>query len=285
MQPFQVNDIETFATNIPGAEGITIANDGRIFVGAEDGWVYLISPNGDVSQYVKLPGRPLGIAIDRQENLFVCDWDAHGVYKVSPNKEVSLFADSDGKQKILFPNFCVFDEQGNLYVSSTGSSRKGMQTRVPDGKVFRIAPSGQCELFADGMYQTNGLAMRTGESALYVIQSLIDNVLRLEIKPDGKLGRSRVYARHLESVPDGMAFTESGDLLVVTGLREIIYRIEPNGRMDIFTKDANAEKLIAPANPAFGGPNLDELYITNLLGNSVSRIKGLPKGQKLFHQQ
>jgi gluconolactonase len=284
MLQFTVNDIETIATDIPSAEGIAVANDGRIFIGAEDGWVYLIAPNGDISQYVKLPGRPLGIAIDRQENLFICDWDAHGVYKVSPSKDVSLFADSDGKHSILFPNFCVFDEQGNLYVTSTGTSRKGLQIRVPDGKVFRIAPSGQCELFADGMYQPNGLAMREGESALYVIQSLPDNVLRLEIKPDGKVGKSSVYARYLESVPDGMAFTESGDLLVVTGLHEIIYRVQPNGRMDIFLEDHNAEKLVAPANPAFGGSNLDELYITNLLGNSVSKISGVPRGQKLYHQ-
>lgn len=285
MSSVSVEDIENFATDIPGAEGIAVANDGRIFIGAEDGWIYLISPDADVSQYVKLPGRPLGIAIDRQENLFVCDWDAHGVYTVSPSKEVSLFADSDGKHKILFPNFCVFDEQGNLYVTSTGTSRKGLQIRVPDGKIFRIAPSGQCELFADGMYQPNGLAMRSGESALYVIQSLPDNVLRLEIKPDGKVGKSSVYARYLQSVPDGMAFTESGDLLVVTGLHEIIYRVQPNGRMEIFLEDANAEKLVAPANPAFGGTNLDELYITNLLGNSVSRIRGVPRGQKLYHQR
>ena len=65
MKLFTVNDIETIATDIPGAQGIAIANDGRIFISAEDGWIYLIAANGEVSQYVKLPGRPLGIAIDR----------------------------------------------------------------------------------------------------------------------------------------------------------------------------------------------------------------------------
>jgi gluconolactonase len=285
MRQFTVNDIETIATDIPGAEGIAIANDGRIFIGAEDGWVYLITPDGDVSQYVKLPGRPLGIAIDRQENLFVCDWDAHGVYKVTPDKEVSLFADSDGKHRILFPNFCVFDEQGNLYVSDTGTARWRAQINNPDGKIFRISSTGQCEMFADGLYQTNGLAMRRDDPALYVIQTLLNNVLRLEIKPDGKLGKVSVYARYLDSVPDGMAFMENGDLLVVTGLHEIIYRVQPNRRMDIFLEDANAGKLVAPANPAFGGPDLDELYITNLMGNSVSKISGTARGQKLYHQK
>lgn len=284
MKQFTVSDIETIATDIPGAEGIAVANDGRIFIGAEDGWIYVVDPSDGVSQWVKMPGRPLGIAIDRHENLFVCDWDAHGVYKVTLSKEVSLFADSDGIHKMQFSNFCVFDEQGNLYVSDTGTSRRNAQVYNPDGKIFRITPNGECTLFGEGLYQTNGLAIRRGESALYVIQSAADNVLRLEIKPHGELGKTSVYARNLDGLPDGMAFIESGDLLVVTGLHEIIYQVKPNGRIDIFLEDKNAEKLIAPANPAFGGTNLDELYITNLMGNTVSRIKAVPRGQALYHQ-
>jgi gluconolactonase len=286
MKTFSVDTIETFATNIPGAEGIAIANDGRIFVGAEDGWIYVISPDGEVSPFTKLLGRPLGIAIDRGGNLFVCDWDAHGVYKVTSGGEVSCVADADadGAHKIQFPNFCVFDDQGNLYVSDTGTSRRNAQIYNPDGKIFRISPTGHGELFAEGLYQTNGLAMRRGESALYVIQSAADNVLRLEIKADGKVGKVRAYASNLIGLPDGMAFTESGDLLVVTGLHEIIYRVTTRERTEIFVEDKNAEKLIGPANPAFGGKNLDELYITNLVGNSVSRIRGVPRGQALFHQ-
>ena len=284
MSQFTQSDIETIATNIPGAEGIAISNNGRIFVGAEDGWIYVISLDGEVAQFAKTPGRPLGIALDREANLFVCDWDAHGVYKVTQNGDVSLFADSDGTHKMQFPNFCVFGDQGHLYVSDTGNSRRNVQIYKPDGKIFRISAAGQCELWADGLYQANGLAIRRGESALYVIQSAVDNVLRLEIKPDGKLGKVSVYARNLDGLPDGMAFTENGDLLVVTGLHEIIYRVTTRGITEIFLEDKNAEKLIAPANPAFGGKQLDELYITNLVGNSVSRIKDTPRGQALYHQ-
>lgn len=284
MAALKVDHIETFAANIPGVEGIAIANDGRIFVSAEDGWIYLLSPRGEVSQYVKTPGRPLGIALDKQNNLFVCDWDAHGVYKVTPDRDVSLLPDSGDKRKMQFPNFCVFDDQGNLYISDTGTSRRNAQIYNPDGKIFRITPTGKCELFAEGLYQPNGLAMRRGESALYVIQTATDNVLKVEIKPDGQPGRVSAYARNLDGSPDGMAFTENGDLLVVTGLHEIIYRITPRGITEIFLEDKNAERLIAPANPAFGGKHLDELYITNLMGNSVSRIKGVPRGQALYHQ-
>jgi len=202
------------------------------------------------------------------------------------NGEISLFADADadGTHKLQSPNFCVFDDQGNLYVSDTGTSRRNARIYNPDGRIFRISPTGQCEMFAEGLYQTNGLAIRRAEPALYAIQSAIDNVLRLEIKPDGTLGKASVYARDLDGLPDGMAFSENGDLLVVTGLHEIIYRVTTTGRTEIFLEDKHAEKLISPANPAFGGKNLDELYITNLMGDSVSRIIGVPRGQPLFHQ-
>ena len=39
MKSVTVSDIEVIATDIPGAEGIAIAKDGRIFIGAEYGWV------------------------------------------------------------------------------------------------------------------------------------------------------------------------------------------------------------------------------------------------------
>src|SRR5919112_5152479 len=156
MKFFSVADVETIATDIPGAEGIAVANDGQIFIGAEDGWIHAISPRGEVSRFAKLPGRPLGIAIDKQGNLFVCDWEAHGLYKVTPDGEVSLFADSDGLHKMQYPNFCVFDDEGNLYVSDTGTSRRNAQIYRPDGKIFRVSPVGRCEMFANGLYQANG---------------------------------------------------------------------------------------------------------------------------------
>ena len=54
--------------------------------------------------------------------------------------------------------------------------------------------------------------------------------------------------------------------------------------IEIFAKDIPGAEGIVIANPAFGGGNLDELYITDLVGSSISRIKGVPRGQMLYHQ-
>ena len=54
--------------------------------------------------------------------------------------------------------------------------------------------------------------------------------------------------------------------------------------IEIFTKDIPGAEGIVIANPAFGAGNLDELYITNLMGSSISRIKGVARWQMLDHQ-
>lgn len=46
MKTLSIDTSETLTTDIRGVEGTAIANDGRIFVGTEDAWIYMISPDG-----------------------------------------------------------------------------------------------------------------------------------------------------------------------------------------------------------------------------------------------
>ena len=53
-------------------------------------------------------GRPAGMALDQQGNLFVCDPGKAAVLKVTPDGQVSLFADQVGDIKLTPPEFSGF---------------------------------------------------------------------------------------------------------------------------------------------------------------------------------
>ncbi len=267
-----------------GPEGILQAVDGALYVSSGDGWIYRISDSRVVDPFAEVGGRPLGMAADRAGNLWVCEPEAGAVLRVGPNAEVSTVSDRAGGRNMRVPNFAVFDERGWLYVSDSGTST--LDSPQPDGAIFRISPGGDdCELFADGLLLPNGLAMRRGEPALYVAQSTEDNVLRLEIKQDLSPGEIGIFAQGLREIPDGIAFAENGDLLVVAGGTDTIYRVDQTGRSEILIQDPppSTEYLYAAANCAFGGSGLDALFISNL-GGFVSRVTGVPRGQQLYHQ-
>ena len=74
-----MTEIEIFAHipmgpgNFDGPEGIVLGADGYLSVSSGDGWIYRISPSGQVMPYVEVGGRPLGLTYDRGGRLFVCE--------------------------------------------------------------------------------------------------------------------------------------------------------------------------------------------------------------------
>ncbi len=279
----------TVVRNIPkgpgdfdGPEGITAGQDGWLYVSSGDGWIYRIK-DSDTEPYAEVGGRPLGIAFDLQQNLIVCESESGSVLSLSPKGEVSLIADRVGHRKIVRPNFAVFDNKGWLYFSDSGSST--LEVPVGDGAIFRVSPSGDIEIFADGLFLPNGLVIRQGEHALYIAQSTEDNVLRLTVETGGRLGEIAVFASGLDSTPDGLAFTLSGDLVVIAGGTDTIYRVDARGNAQVLAADPppSTKHLFVAANCAFAGPNLNDLFISNL-GGFITQLNAAPAGQPIYHQ-
>lgn len=294
-------NVDIFGTGVLRAEGVVIDRDGSVWGGGRNGKVYKVTPDGVVHEVAQLPDRaiPNGVTLDRAGNFVYCDLRHKAVMRCAPDGTVSLIADHAGDFPISIPNFCSYDAEGNLYVSNS-SSQPGAKvfeefvTPAPNGAVVRIRPDGRGEVVATGIYFANGTAIDPNEDAVYVLESSRYDCVRIAIKKDGTFGKPEIYASGFPSIPDGMAFDVQRNLYItLPGVpkdgklepRNQIIRVDPNGKWELLIDDPEGTKLAFPTNCAFGGPDLKELFIANLEGDHLNRIRVSIPGHPLYHQR
>ncbi len=273
---YPISEVRNFITGLDHPEGVAVARDGTLYAGGEAGQVYRISPDGAKSEVLaRTGGFCLGVTLDQQDNIYICDCGTRSLIKVTQKGEVTIVADSADGRRFVNPNFSVFDCRGNLYFSDSGEWKRA------NGVVYRLGVEGRITLFAPGPFHfANGLALDAAEAHLYVVESNLDRVVRIAIKADGTAGAPEVYAEGLARVPDGLAFDAAGNLYVTTYASNRIYRVSPDRSAELLCQDVENLFLCAPTNCAFGGPDFDQLYVGNIGRDHISvldlKIKGLP---------
>ncbi len=275
MALFQIRHFPALCYGLDHPEGVAYGTDGYVYAGGEAGQVYRISfPDGSHEQIACTGGFSLGIAIDADHNLYVCDHVTHAVLRVSPSGQVSTYAD----KPLVTPNYPVFDAQGNLYVSDSGRWDMG------DGKIYRIRPGGSIELFsADTPLYTNGMALSPDGGALFVIETQRPGVSKVAFAPDGTAMPRQVVVDLPGTTPDGLAFDEHGNLYIACFQPNTIYRLSPEGHLEVLVEDPTGIFMAMCTNVAFGGPDLDTLLISNLGGYHIMHGKIGVRGARLCY--
>jgi gluconolactonase len=274
---YPVSEVRVFVAGLDHPECVTTGPDGTLYAGGERGQVYRISPDGKrVDEFASTGGFCLGLTLDLEESIYVCDLGKHALMQVTQNGVVSMIADAVEGVKIQTPNFSVFDSKGNLYFSDSGQWKTG------NGVVWRLAYDRTAKLFAAGPFHfANGIALDAQERYLYVVESNRDRVVRIEINSDGSAGKVEIFAEGLARIPDGLAFDANGNLYVTTYASNCIYRISPDRKVELLCRDEENLLLCQPTNCAFGGPDFDQLYVSNLGRDHISILDLKVKGQPL----
>ena len=214
-QQISLGQVAIAATGFKGPEGVTVDRDGNVYGGGTDGGIRKLSPDGKVTEFARTGGRPAGMALDRQGNLFVCDVGKAAVLKVTASGAVSIFADQVGSLRLTLPNFPVFDAEGNLYVSNStdyvlSSIEEVMaevRNPVPKGVLVRLRPDGRGSV-ATGLYFANGTAIDPQEEAVYVLQSTQNNCVRIADAQRWNARKAEVFGENLEAFRMGWRSTQ-----------------------------------------------------------------------------
>jgi gluconolactonase len=266
---------EIFAEGLDHPEGLAFDSDGILWAGGELGQIYRIDTNGKLRTIATLGGFNLGLTFSTRQDLFVCNFKLGALIQLDRSGKVLRSWERAGRYRLRNPNFSVFDREGNLYFSDSGSFTK------EDGFLFVLRPNGKIEQLLSCLAFPNGLSLAADERTLYVVQSTQNNVLAVPITRPAAVGRPRIHASGLHHVPDGAALDARGNLYVTCYASHNVYRVTPEGRVSLFAEDRQGTMISSPTNIAFGGPKFDEMYFANLSRWHICRARVGIKGQPL----
>jgi sugar lactone lactonase YvrE len=203
-----------------GAEDVVVAthgpDEGSVFTGTEDGVIWRVSPDGtQVVRVAETAGRPLGLEIDLDGRLLVCD--AHrGLLRVDTRTGgVEAVSDSvDGVRMLVCNNAAIagdgtvwFSDSSQKYELEDWKSDFVQNTRT--GRLLRRDPDGTITAVLDGLAFANGVALAKDESYVAVAETGARTVVRHWLTGP-KAGTRDLLAQDLPGYPDNIARGSDG---------------------------------------------------------------------------
>ena len=254
--------ISVLVDGLDHAEGLAWGLDGFAYAGGESGQLYRIDiARRNVAQFAMVGGGfMLGLALDAAHNIYVCDVGNHCVQRVSPGGVVATYSTGAVDEPLKTPNYPAFDSHGNLYVSDSGD------WKADNGYIYKISPGGQGEVWSRAAREfPNGLCLGPDEDYLYVVMSVNPpRVDRFQVHADGSAGARETYVELPGTVPDGVAFDSDGNLYISCYRPDRIYRMSPEGALEVLAEDYEGTLIAAPTNIAFCGMDRSILLGANL---------------------
>ncbi len=248
---FSLGQFTILVDGLDHPEGVAWGADGNWYAGGEAGQIYRITSDGSFTQVASTGGFVLGLALDGNHNIYACDLFQNKVFKASAAGDVSVYSEGSADREFVAPNYPVFTDNGDLYVSSSG----GFDEK--NGCVFLIRSHGETIVASEAIdHFPNGMALSADGRELYIILSNMPGIVKAAIRSDGTLGEPQLVVEMPGTVPDGLAFDAEGNLYIACYAPNKVFRFTAAGVLELAAEDWQSVVLSAPTNIAFGGPDM-----------------------------
>ena len=204
----------------PGAEDVVVGlhgrDEGAVFTGTADGSIWRMAHDGRrLDRVAHTGGRPLGIELDPEGKLLVCD--AHrGVLRVDPGDGgvEPLVTTVDGRP-MMFCNNAAIASSGEVWFTDS-SARYGIERWKDDfvqdtrtGRLLRLRADGEVEVVLEGLAFANGVALSRAEDFVAVAETGARTVVRRWLAGP-RAGQRDLLVDDLPGYPDNIARGSDG---------------------------------------------------------------------------
>jgi gluconolactonase len=230
----------------------TDAANNLYFTDRPGGAVYRRSPDGTIETLVS--GRKMigGLAL-HADGGFVMSGPTVAHWR---DGDVRVLLQVDGVNSF---NDIQPDGEGRLYAGAIRSNLEDLRAEKVPGECYRLAPGGAVEELYDGIEVSNGIGLSPDGRTLYHVDSTTKGIWVHDVAADGSVSNRRHIGRAAfeRGIPDGMCVDGDGNLWVAhVGGRRVV-KLSPAG--DELDQIPVPAKAVTSA--AFGGPDLEDMYI------------------------
>ena len=250
-------------------EGVVFDHAGQGYISHGD-TITKFTLNGKSSVWAKT-GAPNGHKILADGTHLVCDGSQHAVLHLDAKGKLldPASKECDGKP-LRGPNDLTLDPEGGFYFTDPGES--GIEKLI--GTVHYVDAQGKTHLIADKLAFPNGIVLVPGGKRLLVAESQKNRILEYPVLSQGKVGEMKVFAElpaktgeQVDNQPDGICLDAAGNLYVAHYGMKQVQVLDPEGKLIRRYPGGN----LTTSNVAFGGPNMNQLFITGGLGVEAGR--------------
>lgn len=206
-----------------GPEGVVVDDLGVVYATTDQGWVVRWLPGEtNAENWVKLPGRPLGICLGDNQDFWVAD-AFEGVFHISADGVATLVLSEVDGEPLLYSNDLVMAPNGKIYLSDStqrfsakqyGSTYKASLVDILEhgetGRVIEYDPLTQhARVIMTGLSFANGVTVDPAGQFILVNETSNYRVWKHWIGGE-KRGQSEVIIDNLPGFPDNILAGQDG---------------------------------------------------------------------------
>lgn len=209
-----------------GPEDAAFGPDGLLYIATHEGVIVRYDPDsGEVSEFAKTGGRPLGVEFSKDGTLYVAD-SYRGLLEISKDGNVTVLASqTDSGTPINYADDLDIAPDGTIYFSDAstkfGAKQSGgtlaaslldLMEHRPNGRVLRYDPAnGETTIVLDGLSFANGIAITKSGKHFLVVETGTYSIKKIAL--DGN-SEPETIIDNLPGFPDNINRNSDGTFWV-----------------------------------------------------------------------